>query len=294
MDTDAALLSDSSAESTYRDVNGVRLHAVAAGDEGDPLVILLHGFPDFFYCWREQIEPLVDAGYRVLVPDQRGYNVSEKPDGVRAYRKSELARDVVELVHSEGYDSAHVVGHDWGAAVAWELALRYPSTVDRLGIINVPHPAVLRHHVLSNLTQLTNSWYVFFFQLPRLPEWACKRRNFEFFERSLRANASPGTFTDEDLARYRAAWRRPGVLTATINWYRAAGRHTASPPRDLVAAPTLVIWGEQDFALVPEMAPESLAYCDDGRLERFPETGHWVPHEEPETVTALLLEHFAK
>lgn len=294
MYTDTSLLSASNAESTYRDVNGVRLHVVVAGDEGDPLVVLLHGFPDFFYCWREQIDPLVNAGYRVLIPDQRGYNLSEKPDGVRAYRKSELVRDVVELVHSEGRDSAHVIGHDWGASVAWELALRYPSTVDRLGIVNVPHPKVLRHHVLSNPAQLKKSWYVFFFQLPRLPEWACERRNFEFFERSLRANASPGTFTDEDIARYRAAWRRPGVLTATINWYRAAARHTASPPRDLVDAPTLVMWGEQDFALEPEMAPESLAYCENGRLERFPETGHWVPHEKPEAVTALLLEHLSR
>ncbi|WP_050049823.1 alpha/beta fold hydrolase [Halostagnicola sp. A56] len=130
--------------------------------------------------------------------------------------------------------------------------------------------------------------------MPRLPEWACKRENFEFFERALRANASPGTFTDEDIARYRAAWRRPGTPTATINWYRAAARHTASPPRDIVDAPTLVMWGEQDFALEPEMGPESLAYCEDGRLERFPETGHWVPHEEPEAVTALVLEHLPK
>ncbi|GAB7019722.1 alpha/beta fold hydrolase [Halostagnicola bangensis] len=294
MYTDASLLSAPTAESTYRDVNGVRLHVVAAGDEDDPLVVLLHGFPEFFYGWQNHVEPLVDAGYRVLVPDQRGYNLSEKPDGVRAYRKSELARDIVELVHSEGRESAQVVGHDWGASVAWELALRYPATVDRLGIINVPHPDVLRHHILRNPSQLKKSWYVFYFQLPRIPEWSCSRNDFAYLARALRANASPGTFTDEDIEHYRAAWSQPGALTATINWYRAAVRHAASPPREIVTAPTLVVWGEQDFALEPEMAPESLAYCEDGRLERFPDTGHWVPHEEPEAVSELLLEHLSE
>lgn len=291
MHTDASLLADSSAESTYRNVNGVRLHVVAAGAADDPLVVLLHGFPDFFYCWREQIEPLVEAGYRVLVPDQRGYNLSEKPDGVRAYRKSQLVRDVVELVQSEGRDSARVVGHDWGASVAWELALRYPSTVDRLGIVNVPHPRVFRRTLRSNPRQFLRSWYMVFFQIPRFPEWLLGCGDYEPLARTLQRSSRPGTFPDDALERYRDAWRQEGAVESMLNWYRALLRHDDEMADDRVEPSTLVIWGENDEALIPEMAAESVEYCADGRLERFPEATHWVHHEYPDEVAELLVDH---
>jgi len=280
-----------SAESVYRDVNGVELHTVVAGDESDPLVVLLHGFPEFWYGWHRQIAPLVEAGYRVVVPDQRGYNASEKPDGVRSYRLSELVGDVVGLVESEGGDSAHVVGHDWGAVVAWHLALSRPEVVDRLGIVNVPHPTAYRETLRSNLAQLRRSWYVFYFQLPRIPEWLSARDDFAFWVSALRDGARPGTFSDADIARYRTAWSQDGAPRAMINWYRALVRHGEAPPRERVAAPTLVVWGENDQALVPELAPKSVDYCEDGRLERFPDATHWVNHEEPERVADLLVEH---
>ena len=288
--TDASVLDVPSAESTCREVNGVDLHVVAAGDPDDPLVILLHGFPEFWYGWRGQVAPLVDAGYRVLVPDQRGYAGSEKPAGVRPYRLSELSGDVVDLVGTEGGGSAHVVGHDWGALVAWDLARRHPRLVDRLGVVNGPHLTAFRETLRSNPDQMRRSWYAAYFQIPRLPEWTAKRRDFAFWVRALR-DASPGTFTHADVERYREAWGREGAPTAMVNWYRALVRYPDDPPRERVTVPTLIVWGEDDRALVPGLARRSLDYCERGRLERFPDATHWVHHEYPERVAGLLVEH---
>lgn len=244
--TDALLPDISEADTTVREVGDVTLHVVAAGDPGDPLVVLLHGFPEFWYEWREYIEPIVAAGYRVVVPDQRGYNRSDKPPGVRAYRMTELSGDVVDLVAAEGYDSAHVVGHDWGGAVAWDVALRHPETVERLAVINAAHPTVFEDVLLSNPTQLRKSWYLFFFQLPRLPEWYLRRNEYDGLVTAMRGGSRPGTF----------------------------------------------LWGENDQALVSDMAPKSLACCSEGDLERFPDATHWLPHEHPRRVADLLLDHF--
>lgn len=290
--TNAALPEVSPVETTVREVNGVNLHVVAAGRPGDPLVVFLHGFPEFWYEWHDYVEPFVDAGYRVLVPDQRGYNRSDKPAGVRSYRIGELSGDVVDLVASEGRGSAHVVGHDWGGGVAWDIALRYPDTVDRLGIINAPHPTAFEQTLRSNPTQVARSWYVVLFQLPLLPEWYARRNEYAVLRSALRDGSRPETFTEADFERYRRAWAEDGALTAMINWYRALVRHRVSPPREEVRAPTLIIWGEHDQALVPELAPKSLAYCPAGRLEQFSDATHWIPHEYSERVSELLLEHF--
>ena len=288
--TDASVLDVDSAESTRREVNGVDLHVVAAGDTDDPLVVLLHGFPEFWYGWREQVGPLVDAGYRVLVPDQRGYARSGKPGGVRPYRRRELVRDVVGLVGTEGRESARVVGHDWGALVAWDLARRRPDLVDRLGIVNAPHPGAFRRALRSNPEQLWRSRYVLYFQLPRLPERWARRDGFAQWVRALR-EARPGAFTPTDIGRYRAAWGRVGAPRGMLNWYRAAARYPDEPARERVTPPTLVVWGENDRALVPDLARRSLDRCEEGRLERFPDATHWVHHEYPERVTDLLMAH---
>lgn len=279
------------AESTYREVNGVSLHVVTAGDSGDPLVVLLHGFPEFWYGWREYINPIVEAGYRVLVPDQRGYNRSDKPDGVQPYRLGELSLDVVELIETENRETAHVVGHDWGAIVAWDLALRYPDFVDRLGIANVPHPTVFAETLRSNPTQLLKSWYMFYFQLPRIPEWFLKRTDYELWVAAMEEGSNSDTFSETDVERYRRSWKREGAPTAMMNWYRALFRYRDTATRDRVTVPTLIVWGENDQALVPEMASKSVDYCDDGHLERFPDATHWVTHERPDRVADLLLEH---
>lgn len=300
MRTDASLLDLPGIESTMRTVNGVDLHVVAAGDPEDSLVILLHGFPDFWYGWREQIEPLVAAGYRVVVPDQRGYNLSDSPRSTDAYRVDELTADIRALIESEDRESAHVVGHDWGAVIAWQLGITHPEFVDRLGIINVPHPAAFREALRSSAEQLRRSWYVFFFQLPVLPEWALARDEYRLLSDALLESGSAVAFTPVDIERYRASWRTAGSLSGLISWYRAAGLH----PTDLlsgstsdgeqVEAPTLIVWGERDTALVPDLAPMSRQYCPNGRVERFPEATHWVHQEESEAVTELLVGHLEK
>jgi pimeloyl-ACP methyl ester carboxylesterase len=278
-------------ERTFQEVNGVELHTVSAGEPDDPLIVLLHGFPEFWYEWHEYVAPLVDAGYRVVVPDQRGYNRSDKPDSLDAYSIDTLSTDVVGLIETAGRERAHVVGHDWGAAVAWDLALRYPEAVDRIGIINVPHPTVFQRTLTSDITQMRNSWYMFFFQLPLLPEWVTSRDDFAFFVNAMEGGARPDTFDERDFERYRQAWGREDAVGSMINWYRALFRRQKELPQEQVEAPTLVVWGENDQALIPRMAEESVQYCSDGRLERFPDATHWVPHEYPDRVASLLVTH---
>jgi pimeloyl-ACP methyl ester carboxylesterase len=273
--------------------NGVRLHAVEAGPADGRLVILLHGFPEVWHGWHRQIEPLAAAGYRVLVPDQRGYNLSDKPRGIDPYRVDRLAGDVVGLIDAAGRERACVVGHDWGGAVAWWVGVTFPQRVERLALLNIPHPYVMRRHLLHNRAQRRKSWYIFFFQLPWLPELYLRRRDWAAGVRALTATSRPGTFTESDLAFYRQAWSQPGAVTTMIHWYRAALRRP--PPRPAsprVKVPALLIWGTGDRFLGQEMARPSIELCDDGRLELL-DASHWVQHEEPATVNRLLLEFLA-
>ena len=273
--------------------NGLRLHVVEAGPPGGPPVVLLHGFPELWYGWRKQIGPLAEAGHRVIVPDQRGYNTSDKPEGVAAYRVDTLAADVVGLLDSLGLERAAIVGHDWGAVVAWWLALAHPERVSRLAILNVPHPAVMRRHLLRSPRQMRRSWYVFFFQVPGLPERFLARHGFASLTRAVRGGRR-GTCTDEDLAVYREAWAQPRALTAMVNWYRAALRFAGTRlPRLRVSVPTLVLWGARDRFLGREMAEPSVALCDHGRLELFETATHWLQHDEADAVNDRLCRFLA-
>jgi len=278
-------------QGTYLRVNGIRLHVVQEGPkEGHP-VILLHGFPEFWYGWRHQIRPLAAAGFRVLAPDQRGYNRSEKPPGTASYTRDRLAEDVVGLLDTAGLERASVVGHDWGAAVAWHLAAAHPDRVARLVIINVPHPGVFQQHLRSSLGQLLKSWYIAFFQIPALPEWFSRLGSWRLLAGALTATSRPGTFSEEDLARYREAWSQPGACTAMLNWYRAAVREPVGNTSEArITAPTLVIWGARDQFLDQAMARPSAEAVDDGRLKIFPKATHWVHHEEVDRVNQLLLD----
>ncbi len=274
--------------------NGIRLHAVEAGPEGGPPVILLHGFPEVWYGWRHQIEPLAAAGFRVLAPDQRGYNLSDKPKKVSAYGVDLLARDVLGLIDDAGAARAFVVGHDWGGLVAWWLGIRYPERIERLALLNIPHPRVILDNLLKNPAQRKKSWYVFFFQLPWLPERAFRADDFALGVRSLRRSSRPGTFTDADLDLYREAWSQPGAVRSMIHWYRAAARSRPKlPTSPRVPVPTLLLWGTQDRFLGQEMAQPSLAFCDDGRLEFLTEASHWIQHEEAERVSRELIGFFS-
>jgi pimeloyl-ACP methyl ester carboxylesterase len=277
------------ASERFVQTNGLRLHVVETGPQSGPPVVLLHGFPELWYGWRKQLGPLAEAGFRVIVPDQRGYNTSDKPGGVAAYRIETLAEDVVGLLDAAGLERAAIVGHDWGAVVAWWLGLAHPERVSRLAILNVPHPAVMRRHLLSSPRQMRRSWYVFFFQVPGLPERFLARDDFKNLARGVRGGRR-GTCTDEDLAVYRAAWGQPGALTAMVNWYRAALRSTGRRlPRLRVSVPTLLLWGARDRFLGREMAEPSAALCDDGRLEIFEGATHWLQHDEADAVNDRLV-----
>jgi epoxide hydrolase 4 len=267
---------------------GVRLHYVEAGQ--GPLVVLLHGFPEFWYSWRRQIPVLAEAGFRVVAPDMRGYDLSDKPQGWRAYDTSVLAQDIAGLVRSLGEERAYVVGHDWGAAVAYTLAMRHPEVVRRLAILNVPHPVRMLEG-FRTLKQLRKSWYMFFFQIPVLPERLIARSNFSFARRSLRAGTK-GAFSDEDLELYAQAWAQPGALTGMINYYRAALRRS---PRKALAhmtridAQTLVIWGQRDSYIGAELAEPPREWVPNVRVERIAEATHWVQHEAADRVNELLI-----
>jgi epoxide hydrolase 4 len=272
--------------------DGVRLHAVAAGPTDGPLVILLHGFPEFWYSWHKQIGALANAGFRVLAPDQRGYNLSSKPPDIVDYSVGNLVADVVFLADQLGADRFHLAGHDWGAAIAWATALQYPQRLHKLAILNVPHPAVFLHTVRRNPRQMLRSWYMAFFQIPRLPEWRFSSNHFAAGVTALVASSRPGAFTGEDLEQYRQAWSNPGTVTAMINWYRAAFRCRPTLSHPQVHVPTRILWGRQDKFLLPVMAQESLAFCDSAELTYFPEATHWLQHEEPEAVNAALIQFF--
>jgi epoxide hydrolase 4 len=272
--------------------NGITLHYVEAGE--GPLVVLLHGFPEFWYGWRRQIPALAAAGYRVVAPDMRGYNLSDRPVGWREYDTNLLAGDIAGLVKALGEERAQIVGHDWGAAVAYVLAMRHPEVVERLAILNVPHPERMLA-AFRTARQLRKSWYMFFFQIPGIPERLIARDNFSFAKRSLRSGL-PGSFTDEDLERYVEAWSRPGALTGMINYYRAALRRS---PRSAAAslvridAPTLVIWGQRDRFIGSELAEPLPRWVPNVRVERIEGATHFVQHDAPERVNELLVEFLA-
>ena len=278
----------------FVDADGVSLHVVEAGPADGPLVILLHGFPEFWYGWRRQIGPLAEAGYRVLVPDQRGYNTSDKPSRVVDYRIERLAADVLTLIDDAGRDRATIFGHDWGAAVAWWLGSHHPGRLERLGILNVPHPIVMRRHLLTNPRQLLRSWYIFFFQIPWLAEALLLRRGAHLASGILLGTSRRGTFGKDDIARYRDAWAQPGAMRSMVNWYRAAlGWATQPFGPTRIPMETLMIWGARDQALGREMAAPSLECCDRGRLFVFENASHWVQHEEAESVTDLMTRFLA-
>ncbi|MEZ5312559.1 MAG: alpha/beta hydrolase [Thermoanaerobaculia bacterium] len=258
--------------------------------DGRP-ILLLHGFPEFWWGWRHQIGVFAAAGMRVVVPDLRGYHRSDKPRGVRSYRMDLLARDVCDLIEDLGVERARIAAHDWGGAVAWWVAQEFPERVERLAILNVPHPAVLRKTLLTSSEQRRRSRYMLYFQLPFLPERKLAAHGFRAFRSIFRRSSRPGTFSPADLDRYAAAAAEPGALRAMLHWYRAALRH---PPQSLrrqpIEPPVRLIWGTGDVALGPEMIEPSAAVCERCELFRLPDAGHWVTHEAADEVNRLLLD----
>jgi epoxide hydrolase 4 len=274
----------------YAQVGGVRLHYAERG-EGDELVLLLHGFPECWYSWRHQLAALGDR-YHVVAPDMRGYNLSDKPPRVEDYRMDKLIDDVTGLIRHFGRKRAHLVGHDWGAAVAWGVALKHPEYVSRLVAMQVPPPAAWR--VNMTLKQALRSWYMLFFQIPLLPEWLIGLNDFAAVERSFKET---GAFTDTDIAVYKKALREPNALTCAINYYRAnftslffkQKKEIEDLRDDRARVPTLLIYGERDKFIVPETLKDVNRFVDAPYNEaRFKSYGHWIQNEAPAEVNAEL------
>lgn len=284
-------------EHHFIQTNGVTLHVVTAGpDEGEP-VLLLHGFPEFWYGWRHQIGFLAERGYRVIVPDQRGYNLSEKPRGIRPYHLNTLIADMLGLMDHFGYEQFHLVGHDWGAVVSWWLATCYPERLNKMAILNVPYVSVTGQSIRQgNWRQLLRSWYVIVFWVPFVPEWVIRIGSRLGGAFMLEMSGHAETFTGVEKKQYVQAWLRPGALTSMVNWYRAFRtfmHEIPEPTPNMIKLPVLILWGEQDIALGKELAEASLEVCADGRLVFYPEATHWVQHDVPDQVNQELATFFS-
>lgn len=282
----------------YAQLQDVRLHYAESGAGNNELVLLLHGFPEFSYSWRHQL-PVLGEKYHVVAPDMRGYNLSDKPARVEDYTIDALVGDVIGLMDHFGAAKANVVGHDWGAGVAWAIAQQHPERVSRLSVMQVPPAALWRKNM--GFRQLMRSWYMLFFQLPRLPEWLISRKNFEGIDRTFREKVvNKSAFTDEDVKRYKEAIQRPGVLTAAVNYYRANVKRISSKQKNdadrserRVPMPTLFVFAEKDFAIIPKTVRGVRDYVSGPYRElRLPNSGHWVQNEAAEEVNQALLDFF--
>jgi pimeloyl-ACP methyl ester carboxylesterase len=269
--------------------NGLEFHVASCG-EGERLALCLHGFPECWYSWRYQLPLLASLGYRAWAPDLRGYGASSRPPRMQDYAIESLMDDVAGLIDVSGARSVVLLAHDWGAVVAWYFAMRAMRPLERLVIMNVPHPGAAR----LGPRQLLRSWYVFFFQVPRLPEWLLSRRHYRPIGEAFVGMAiDKSRFPEEVLRVYRENAASLGALTAMINWYRAyvrgggalRQRRLGSP---VIETPTLMIWGEEDAALGKETTFGTDEYVRDFTIRYLPDVSHWVQQEAPETVNAML------
>jgi pimeloyl-ACP methyl ester carboxylesterase len=251
---------------------------------------MLHGFPEFWYSWRHQI-PEFASSYRVVAVDLRGYNESDKPAEKSAYRLSALVEDIKGVIQGLGYDRCILVGHDWGGAIAWFFGYAYPELVERLIVLNVPHPAKFSEG-LRTLPQLLKSWYILLFQIPLLPEWILSQRNYAGLAKILTQTAtSPTTFPPEAIVAYRQAAAKPGAITAMLNYYRnllqsGVFKHDWG----ILQPPTLLIWGENDTALGKELTIGTQVYVRDLQIRYIPDCSHWVQQEQPQLVNQYIRE----
>ncbi len=278
----------------YAQIGGVNLHYAKAGD-GEKLVILLHGFPEFWYSWRHQIAALSDE-YTVVAPDMRGYNLSDKPPKIEDYSIDKLVDDVIGLIRYFGREQAAIVGHDWGASIAWAVALKHPEYVSKLVALQVPPASIWKRN--QTLKQFLASWYIFFFQIPVLPEWLLSQNDYALLENALRnTTAEKGVFMAEDIAEYKKSWREPFALTAMINYYRANiikrffGKSNAD---EKIKVPTVFIYGEKDQAILPETV-KGVGEAVDAPFEEFriPDSAHWVQNEAKDAVNEILRDFLA-
>ena len=290
----------------YAEVNGVRLHYVTAGK--GPLIVFLHGFPEFWYEWKDQL-PEFAKDHRAVAPDMRGYNLSEKPAGVDAYQMTKLVEDVRALAEHLGYKKFVLVGHDWGGGVAWSFAIAHPEYLSKLVIINCPHPAILARELAQNPEQQKASQYMLLFRSPQAEAILSANNYAGLVEGVLGEGLKSGVFTEADKHAYIAAWSQPGALTGGLNYYRAANLGPPAPAKEgeapapasgsafgldaaslVVKVPTLVIWGEKDTALLTSNLDGMDKFVPDLTVKRIPDGSHWVVHEKPAVVNGYIRE----
>jgi len=275
----------------YITTNGVKLHYVTQGE--GPLILMLHGFPEFWYSWRHQI-PEFAQDFKVVALDLRGYNDSDKPAAKSAYVMAEFIKDVEGVIKGLGYDRCVLVGHDWGGAIAWNFAYAYPEMVERLIVLNMPHPAKFAEAIRTP-QQLLRSSYVFFFQLPWLPEMLIQLADYQAVETALKGMAvNKSTFTQKDLEVYKDAAAKRGAMTAALNYYRNIFQQgMLKQDWRVLEVPTLMIWGEKDPALGKELTYGTEADVKDFQLKYIPNCSHWVQQEQPQLVNKYMREFLA-
>ncbi|MBE9542909.1 MAG: alpha/beta hydrolase [Proteobacteria bacterium] len=286
-------------KSQYAEVNGIRLHYVSSGQ--GKLIMFVHGFPEFWFEWQKQ---LIEFGrdYQAVAPDMRGYNLSDKPSDIEKYHVKDLIEDLRALAEHLGHEKIIMVGHDWGGAVAWSVAIRHPELLEKLIIINSPHPAVFARELLNNPDQQKASQYMLMLRSAEA-EQVLSENNFARLTDVLVQFGSKWEMSEEHRIKYIEAWSQPGALTGSLNYYRASPIYPPTSkndeeqinsilnlPKEMLAVkvPTLVIWGEQDRALLTGNLDGLEEYIEDLKVKRIPDGTHWVMHEQPELVNALI------
>jgi pimeloyl-ACP methyl ester carboxylesterase len=272
-------------EGSFVDVGEVSLHVVFAGPEDGPPVLLLHGFPEFWYAWRGPAAVLARAGFRVIMPDQRGYNRSDKPAGLSEYRLDKLVADVVGLIDALGHERVQLGVQDWGGVVGWRTVIEHPERIERFAVVDASHPLANRSGDADTI-----SWYRTFMQIPLLPAYSARLANWRLLASNLRATSAPGAFPEEEMNQYRAAWDREGAIGTMGDWYRAEAWPLEGS--GLVATPTLVILADDDRFIPAAATRASLEYLENGELLELGSGSHWVVGEESERIGRILAEFF--
>ena len=270
----------------------IQLEVREAGAENGKLMVLLHGFPECWSTWRHQIAPLVQAGFRVVVPNMRGYGRSSKPKDYRRYPLDKLITDVEAIRLFYQAERFHLVGHDWGGAVAWWYALHHEAKLYSLSVLNLPHPLAFLTKLKGSPAQMLKSWYMFYFQIPFLPEFVLKIGRFAILKKILKASSTRHAYDAEDFRLLEEAWREPGAIQAMVNYYRALLRNLRLPESDgTLHLPVQILWGEKDLALSVQGAHDSMRFLKNGTLTLYPDATHWLAHDKPEEISRKLIDH---
>ncbi|MEH6546844.1 MAG: alpha/beta hydrolase [Sneathiella sp.] len=280
-------------------IGDINIHYVESGAEHQDLVLMLHGFPEFWYTWRKQL-PVVGESYHAVAPDMRGYNLSDKPDGIKSYRINHLMADMFGLAETLGYEKFYLVAHDWGAGVAWAMAIAHPERIKGLIILNGPHPYIFSELLSKNDTQIAQSQYMAYFRNEGIEDEMLANGCEWLLKWTFETHLASGQMTEDDKHAYQEAWTRPNALKSMLNYYRASpltpataenkGKGFGLNPDDFgVKVPTLVMWGEKDHALVPENLDGLDALVPDLQIIRLPNVTHWVTQEAPDIVSKEIL-----